>query len=213
MAESWTSLTLLEQIFACVAIPSTLVLVIQTILTLIGLGGSDADADAQIDIDTDVDTETDADTDVDAGADVTDVGGVHDLGLRVFTIRGLIAFLTLFGWTGLAVSRSGGNTFLSVTAALLAGIIAMLVIAVLLKLSLKLQHDGTLDYRNALGVSGTVYITVPPSRTEKGKVNVVVQGALMELEAVTDEETPIKYGTEIVVIGISGSNTLVVKRK
>ncbi|HPE95939.1 MAG TPA: hypothetical protein PLT66_07735, partial [Bacillota bacterium] len=103
--------------------------------------------------------------------------------------------------------------FLSVTVALFAGVIAMLVIALLLKLSMKLQHDGTLDYRNALGVSGTVYITIPPSRTEKGKVNVVVQGALMELDAVTDEETPLKYGTEIVVIGISGSNTLVVKRK
>ncbi len=207
MTELWNSLTLLEQIFACVAIPSTLVLVIQTILTLIGLGSSDADTD------TDVDTETDVDTDTDTDSDITDVGEVHDIGLRVFTIRGLIAFLTLFGWTGLAVSRSGGTTFLSVTVALFAGVIAMLVIALLLKLSMKLQHDGTLDYRNALGVSGTVYITIPPSRTEKGKVNVVVQGALMELDAVTDEETPLKYGTEIVVIGISGSNTLVVKRK
>ena len=41
----------------------------------------------------------------------------------------------------------------------------------------------------------------------------MLQGHYMELEAVTDEDEDIKFGTEIVVIGLSGTNTLVVKRK
>ena len=83
----------------------------------------------------------------------------------------------------------------------------------LIKYAMKLQDDGTIDYRNALGLSGSVYITIPACREEKGKVNLLLQGHYMELEAVTDEEDDIKFGTEIVVIGLSGTNILVVKRK
>ena len=36
---------------------------------------------------------------------------------------------------------------------------------------------------------------------------------LEELDAVTDEETPLPFGTEVVVTGISGGNTLIVRRK
>ena len=46
MAAWWNSLTGLQQIFACIGIPATLVLVVQTILLLFGIGdGSDADVD------------------------------------------------------------------------------------------------------------------------------------------------------------------------
>ena len=48
---------------------------------------------------------------------------------------------------------------------------------------MKLQDDGTIDYRNALGLSGNVYITIPANRLEKGKVNLMLQGHYMELEA------------------------------
>ena len=64
-----------------------------------------------------------------------------------------------------------------------------------------------------MGVSGTVYMRIPPSRSGKGKVNAIVQGKLCERDAVTDEETMINYGEEITVIGISGEETLIVRRK
>ena len=41
----WESLTALERVFAAAAIPATLLLIIQLITTLIGLGGQDGDAD------------------------------------------------------------------------------------------------------------------------------------------------------------------------
>ena len=58
-----------------------------------------------------------------------------------------------------------------------------------------------------------MYISVPPQRSAKGKVNLLIQGKLEELDAVTDEETPLPFGTEVVVTGISGGNTLIVRRK
>ena len=56
MTEWWEALSSLGKVFACIAIPATLVLLIQTILSIIGLSGSDGDADVPdggIDIDGD----------------------------------------------------------------------------------------------------------------------------------------------------------------
>ena len=51
MLQWYESLTALERFFAYVAIPSPLILVIQTVLLIIGLG--DAGADAAMDLDAD----------------------------------------------------------------------------------------------------------------------------------------------------------------
>ena len=45
MIEWWNNMDLVGQIFALIAIPSTLVLVVQTVLLLFGIGGDDIDAD------------------------------------------------------------------------------------------------------------------------------------------------------------------------
>ena len=45
MLEWWNSIGLVGQIYALIAIPSTLVLVIQTIMLIFGFGGDDIDAD------------------------------------------------------------------------------------------------------------------------------------------------------------------------
>lgn len=196
MLEWWNGMTLLEQILACIAVPSTLLLVIQLIMTIVGLGdGSDGDVPDDLEDDVSFD-EADG-----------------EIGLRVFTIRGLTAFFTLLGWVGLLVSKTGAHAMIAILCGVLAGVTAMFLIAMLVKYAIKLQDDGTLDYKNALGLSGTVYITIPARRTEKGKINLMLQGHYMELEAVTDEDEDIKFGAEIVVIGLSGTNTLVVKRK
>ena len=93
----WESLSTFSQVLACMAIPATLILLIQTILTLIGIGDNGVDSDIG-----------DADIDADAadgvfGAELTD--GDSDPsgldGLRIFSVRGIIAFFVVFGWTGI----------------------------------------------------------------------------------------------------------------
>ena len=44
MMEWWNSIGLVGQIYAIIAIPATLVLVVQTILLIFGIGGDDIDA-------------------------------------------------------------------------------------------------------------------------------------------------------------------------
>lgn len=238
----WQSLSLLEQILLYIAVPATLILLIQTILLFVGgVAGGDADADAScdgevldsgvmdvgdgLDLDGDgiPDLELDADLDAaapDAGGDAPGDGGVPHgeaahaaSGLHVLTVRGVIAFLTLFGWSGLAFCQTGMPALLAVFLAVPVGLAGMVAIALLLREALKLQYDGTLDLRNAVGLEGSVYLTVPARRAAPGKVNVLVQSQLREFEALTDSETPIPTGAEILVTALAGEDTLLVEEK
>ena len=199
MIQWWNSLGLASQIFYCVAIPSTLVLLIQTVLLFLGIGddGGDDLPDGAIDADGD--------------GLPDDVAGFE--GLRVFTLRGIIAFLVVFGWVGVAMDAASVKLLITLPVAFLCGAVMMLALAFLIRSVMRLRSDGNADNRNAIGTSGKVYLTVPPSRTGEGKVQLMLQGSFVERNAVTDESEPIPTGCEVVVIGISGQTDLVVKRK
>lgn len=205
----WESLSTFSQVLACMAIPATLILLIQTILTLIGIGDNGVDSDIG-----------DADIDADAadgvfGAELTD--GDSDPsgldGLRIFSVRGIIAFFVVFGWTGILLDSLSLSPVISVGVGAVAGFLIMLLIALLFRAVMKLESDGNVDNRNALGVSGTVYLKIPPNREGTGKVNIMIQGSYCERDAVTDENEALPTGCEIVVMSLSGQNTLVVKRE
>ena len=199
-------------------------LIVQVIALLAGLGGhSDIDgggldADADVDVDTDIDIDTDVDVDTDIGfvpdGDGVDVPpDVPDMGLRLLSVRGVIAFFAVAGWVGVIADKAGAQIWLTILIAFACGFTVMLLMALLMRWLMSLQSDGTADIRNAIGVSGTVYLRVPAERREKGKVNIILQGSYTELDAVTDEKEDLTYGAQIVVIGVSGGNTLIVKKK
>ena len=240
--EAWLeSLTVLQRVMLFIAVPATLLLLIQTVMLFIGLGGGDGDGDGGVDLDGDgipdaVDLDLDGDgipdgagLDLDGDGIPDEPGGLHEgvhahgdagegdsthggffSGLHIFTIRGFITFFTLFGWSGLLFLTLGMHWFPALFLAVQIGIIGMVAVAVILREALKLQSDGTLDVRNALGERGSVYLTVPACGQGTGKVNVTVQEQLREFEAVTEERSPIPTGSEIVVVGLTEDGTLVV---
>ena len=209
LVDWWNSLSLVLQIFYCIAIPATLVLLIQTILMLIGVGDGDADFDApdgEIDLDFDGDATPDG-----FDGDIDDLAGLDSL--HIFTVRGIIAFFVIFGWVGVVMESANIPLVVTLIVASICGFATMLLIAYLFKLVLRLRSDGTADNRNALGSAGKVYLTIPPARSGEGKINLMLQGAYVERNAVTDETESIPTGCEIIVVGTSGQTSLVVKRK
>ena len=207
----WNSLDLAAQIFYCIAIPASVILLIQTVLTFIGIGdGAEADADADVDIPDDADTPDG----IFGGDTVTET---HDFvgleGLRVLTLRGIIAFFVVFGWVGVVMNSFDIKLYITIPVAFVCGVAIMFILAFIFRALMKLRNNGNIDNKNAIGVSGKVYLTVPPSRQGQGKVQIIVQGAFVEREAVTDDPSPIPTGSEVVVIGISGQTDLIVKRK
>ena len=211
LIEWWNALSIASQILYCIAIPATLVLIIQTALMFFGFDDS-ADGDIDLDSpDTDIDDGIFGDDSITDAADVADVAGLESL--HIFTVRGIIAFLVIFGWVGIVMLSMNVGLLITIPVSTICGLGTMVGIAYLFKAVMKLKSNGTADNRNAVGTAGKVYLTVPPSRSGEGKVNVMLQGAYVERNAVTDETDPIPTGCEIIVVGTSGQTSLVVKRK
>lgn len=215
MTEWWESLSTLQQVFYYVAVPFTIILIIQAIMTIFGLGGDDTDADVDAgvdgDFDADVDTEGDADFDQTQSEIAPDEPNAGIAGFRFFTVRGIVAFFCIFGWTGIALYETSLSAPLITLIAVVAGFIAMFVIGLMFFAVRRLQSSGNIKYNNAVGKTAEVYIPIPALRSGRGKVMVVVQERLVEAEALTDEEKKILTGQTVKVVGNIG-NTLIVKR-
>lgn len=104
MIDWWNGLTLMEQILYCIAIPSTLILLLQTIMTLCGFGheGGDMNVSDTSGIDMDIPDDISFDTDIGDGGPVSDLGSMH-----FFTMQGIVAFLCIFGWTSIIILHGG----------------------------------------------------------------------------------------------------------
>ena len=182
-------LTLPEKVYWIVAIPSTLLLLIQVVMTLMG-----GDAD---------DFETDVDGDLDADMD----GGA---GWQFFTYKNVLGFFTLFGWTGLGFLQMGLGLFFVGILSAIAGLIMMFVMAALFYYISKLNQSGTMVIDHAIGHTGEVYLRVPPGREGHGKVMVEIQGTLREMEAITDDEKELPTGSMAQVLEIINNQILLV---
>ncbi len=219
----WNSLGIAVQTFYCIAIPATLFLLIETVLMFIGMGegadgvdggdGGDTLDTPDGDIDGSLDL-PDGDEGIFGDNSISEAGDAWGLeGLRIFTVRGIISFFVVFGWVGAAMASAGIHMGITISVAFLCGFAVMVGIAFLLKAIMKLRNDGNKDNRNAVGSSGKVHLTIPPSRSGSGKVHLILQGSYVERDAVTDSEEAIPTGAEIVVIGVSGQTDLIVKLK
>lgn len=185
----WEALSTLAKIYWIVAFPSTLLFIIQLIMTFVG---GDADSDYDVDHDGDFDA---------------DGGGFH-----IFTFRNMVAFFTLFAWSGLACIEGGLTVALVVIISVVSGSAMMVVMASLFYFISKFSHDGTMSFENAIGEQGDVYMRVPAKKQGLGKVQINVEGTIRTLNAMTEDVEEIKRGTLVQVVDLIGENILLVKR-
>lgn len=199
----WNGLSLLQQSFGVVAIPATVILLLQTILLLFGLGnGQDADGDIG----------ADAGGDVDAGGEIDEADPAeHAAGLRIFTVRGMVAFFAIGGWLGIALGDTSLPMPVVSLIAFLGGTAALLLTAWLIKWSLSLQDQGNLNLQWAVGKTAQVYIPIPAEGKSSGKVTMTLQERYVELSAVTTAERALHTDEMVKVTGVVNQSVLVVR--
>lgn len=212
----WESISLLEQIFCVVALPATIILVLQTIMLLFGGHGApdsglDSDVSGLDGHDGGFDMSHDGDFAAHDGGDAPQHGD-DAAGLRILSVRGVLAFLTVSGWSGVLFLESGLHEALAIVLAALLGFLALYGMAKLAQLMLRLQESGNPDYRRALGQTARVYLTIPASRAGMGKINLTLGEAYGEFWAVTEGKEPIKTGEQVRVVDLMG-DTFVVERE
>ena len=231
----WDGLTLLQKLLYFVAVPSTIVMLIQTVLLIIGMGGHmDVDA-GQISGDVGHDLPHDAVvtghstlghaghitalahpmTDVHASHGAQpgdDSASVQDAAaFRLFSLRSVLAFLVVFGWVGIAMDAGTTPVYVTMLVAFVCGSAALYLTALLFFAIQKLQSSGNIQLSNAVGSSGEVYIPIPASGGGTGKVNVLVQERWLECDAITPAGGVLKTGQPVRVTGVQGNSVLVVE--
>lgn len=185
--EWFSNLELFPKIYWSIALLGSFIFIITMIITFMGGDADELDTDAEIESDT-------------------------GIGFQFITFKNLIGFFTLFGWSGIACIDAGLSKPLTITVSIVCGLLMMTVMAAMFFYMRKLNHSGTLNYKNAIGAVGEVYLTIGANRSSIGKTHVRIQGTLRELEAFTDAPTDLKSGTVISVKSVTESGILIVEQ-
>ncbi len=188
----WGSLDPFMQTLWGIAIFASLVFIIQSVMTFIGM-----------DSNTDFDASFEGDMSVDGGGESTP--------FQLFTFRNLINFLLGFSWTAIAVRASTESTATILIASVIVGVLLVAAVIFLFKWMSGMQQSGTIDMNEAVGSKGSVYLTVPAHRSGEGKVQITVRGAIREYDALTDGER-LMNETPIRVVQVLNGHTVLVER-
>ena len=180
----WNSLTTALQVFYTVAWAATALLVLQLLLTLFGFDG-------------------DGDADFDADG--------HGSGMGILSVRSVTAFFAGFGWGGVVALRAGLGLAAATLVALAIGGTLMGAVVAMMRVFSSMRHSGTLDYANAVGVVGNVYLPIPGAMQGPGQVEVLVQGRLCVVQAFTRAPEKIPSQARVRVTETLDQQTLVVE--
>ena len=191
MMDLFNSLEPLQKFFWTIACCASLVFIIQTIMTFVGLG---------------------TDTDVDAGPMDGSVDSMEDGALSgVFSFRNLVNFLLGYGWAGVLLHDSIEKGWLLQLIAIAVGLVFVLAFVFMFRQVMKLSHDGSFKMQEAVGLKADVYLRIPAARTGRGKVQVSVKGSIHEIDAMTDNDTEIATGGQVQIVEVLGDDLLLVK--
>ena len=193
IASWWADLSPVMKLLWGVTLTASLIFIIQSVLTFLG-------ADTDSDFSTDVDTSLD-------GSDLSNIEG----GSNLYTFRNFVNFFLGFGWTAILLQGRVRSKALLIIIAVLVGVGLVAAVMYLFKWLNSMQQSGNINvYKSAVGCQGKCYLVIPAERSGEGKVQITIQGAVREYNAVTDGDS-IKTGTPIKVVEAINANTLLVE--
>ena len=177
------------QVLWAITLSASLIFFIQTVMTFLGLGDHDADFDL----------------------DTSDGSFDADPSMNLLTFRNLVNFCLGFGWTAVLMHEKIQSNALLIIVSVIVGILLVTVVMWIFKWLSGMQQTGNIDvHRSAVGCEGKVYLTIPGERKGEGKVQITINNAVREYDAVTDGET-IPTGKAIKVTEVINDYTLLVE--
>ena len=189
------------QVYWVIALVTSLVFLVQMVLTFIGIG----------DADTDMDFGGDADLGGDAGfsdGDTLDTGGA----MQLFTIRNFINFLLGLGWSGVCLYSVIPNTIVLSLVSILVGVLFVYIFLIIYRQLRKLERNGAYHIDDCVGQTVDVYLTIPANRSGMGKVQISFSGSVQELAALTDSDSPLRSGSKVRVTEVIDGTTVLVEK-
>ena len=197
LMEFWNSLSVFMKVIWVITFTSTLIFVIQTIMTF---AGADVGGDMDIDVPTDADLDM---TGVDAAAGTG--------GMNLYTFRNFVNFFLGFGWTAVLLEGSVKSKGLLLLISVIVGAALVALVMYLFKWLYSMQQSGNINvWKSAVGCTGTVYLSIPAERTGEGKVQITISNSVREYNALTEGDA-LATGTPIKVVEVINPSTLLVE--
>lgn len=150
------------QTFWAIALIASAVLLVQALLTMIGM---DVHADMDVDI---------------PDGDTMDAGGAVSL----FSIRSLVNFFVGFGWAGVTFVGTMPLWLTYVVAVIVGVLFAYMYIFMRRKLK-GLERNGAFRVSDCVGKEADVYLRIPAAGQGRGKVQASINGSVHEIDAVS----------------------------
>lgn len=192
MMEMYNQLDAQMRVYWGIAIVTSIIFLVQMVLTFVGIGDTDTDFDFQ--------------TDVDATAgDTLDTGGA----LQLFSVRNIVNFLLGLGWGGVCWSSLISNHFLLALAAIATGCAFLILFYYMFRQMKRLETNGAFRTKDCVGQVCDVYLRIPAQRSGQGKVQVSFGGSVQEIAAVTDGDE-LASGTKVRIQSLIDEHTLLV---
>jgi len=188
----WGGLDPLARLFFGAAIVFSIFLLWQLIMTFVGLSGGDGALGTHVES-------------IDVHHSPND-GDVSTTVFKLLSFRSILAFCTLFSWTGAIELQHHAAMTRALGFALAWGLVAMFLVALLLNLMLRLAESGNLRYSSCVGGAGTVYLDIPAGGV--GEVRTLCSGVMTHLKARATSPAGLKAGTAVRVVNIIGLDTL-----
>jgi len=174
--------------FWFIAIPTSLIFLIQTIMTFIGVDATDG-----------------IDADFDSNLSGTDAP------FQLFSLRNLINFLLGFSWTGISFYGSISSSVLLIVVAFLIGCLFVYLFFLIIQQVQKLAEDNSFKMAETLNKTAEVYTPIPANMQGMGKVLISVKGAFHELDAMTEDQK-IESHAVVKVVRIESNSILIVEK-
>ncbi|MDR1341011.1 MAG: hypothetical protein LBK58_13305 [Prevotellaceae bacterium] len=187
MEEFWVSLDVFEKVLWSIAIPSSIVFIIQTVMTFVGMDAHDG-----------------------MGAEFDGSEG-DPSPFQLFSFRNLINFLLGFSWAGISLSGNVESEALIVILSTLGGLLLVTVVMLIFYYMSRLGQSGNINSRDAIGKTAVVYVPISEKRSRAGKIQITINGSICEYDALTDGDS-LRTGEPVVVESVINGNLLLVSR-
>jgi len=183
----WNSLDIYLKVMWGLAIPFSVVFLIQMVMTFIGMGDH-----GELSGDADVDSDT-------------------GIPFQFFTFRNFVNFFLGFAWAGISFYDAVESKVWLTLLCVFTGLVLVAIVMALLYALSKATQSGNIDINNAVGRPATVYFTIPPSGKGAGKIQMSIQQAVREYDAVSGLDEAISTGSMVRVKSVIDAHTLLVE--
>lgn len=185
ISQWWDQMNMARQVFYGIGLVAAFMALVLAVLGFLGMEHHDA---------------------IDATSADLDHGGGG-----IFSVKPLTGFFLGFGWAGGMALEAGWPLMGALAAAVLAGAAIMALIVVMFRTIVAMRSDGTVRIEDAVGAVGTVYVSLPPSKTAGGQVTVNFKGRQETFAALNATAQPVPSGEKIKVVAIIDGRTVLVE--